>query len=44
MGAVVGSALVSAGSKVRAAASGLVGVAGTAVGAAITHDGCECDE
>lgn len=47
LGAVIGSALVSAGAKVRAAVSGAVGVVGAAVGAvgaAITHDGCECDE
>ncbi|MEW8657323.1 MAG: RHS repeat-associated core domain-containing protein [Candidatus Thiodiazotropha endolucinida] len=47
LGAAFGSALVSAGAKVRAAVSGVVGVAGAAVGAvgaAITHDGCECDE
>lgn len=47
LGAVIGSALVSAGAKVRVAVSGAVGVVGAAVGAvgaAITHDGCECDE
>jgi RHS repeat-associated protein len=47
LGVAFGSALVSAGAKVRAAVSGVLGVVATgvgAMGAAITHDGCECEE